>query len=435
MIKDALRHAPIFRFLTAFERESLLEEFEHARFEQGEMIFKQGEAGQSFVLIREGEAKCFVDGQEVAHLKAGQFAGERSLLRGEPRGADVVVVSRVCYAAFLDQTAFEKCLGPIAEVLKRSGHQTRRENLQQLKVLGVGSFGTVKLVKETDTGAVLAMKIISKSRVVELRQQEHIVAEKTILEEIDHPFCVRLVASFKDAQFLYMVLEFCPGGELFSLLAKEDVLSDAHTAFYSASVMLAFEYLHDLNIIYRDLKPENLLLDEKGFVKVCDFGFAKHIKDRTFTLCGTPEYLAPEIIRGKGHAKGVDWWGLGILTFEMLVGLPPYAGNDAVATYKLILGGQLTFPPNLSEHARDFICRLLHPSPVHRLGCLRHGSTDVRLHSFLAQIDSNALLRGKVAPPFPPVIKSAMDTSNFGDFEEDPVVPYVDDGTGWDDHF
>ena len=100
------------------------------------------------------EAKCFVDGQEVAHLKAGQFAGERSLLRGEPRGADVVVVSRVCYAAFLDQTAFEKCLGPIAEVLKRSGHQTRRENLQQLKVLGVGSFGTVKLVKETDTGAV-----------------------------------------------------------------------------------------------------------------------------------------------------------------------------------------------------------------------------------------------------------------------------------------
>lgn len=177
---------------------------------------------------------------------------------------------------------------------------------------------------------------------------------------------------------------------------RENTLSDANTGFYSGSVMLAFEYLHDLNIIYRDLKPENLLLDDKGFLKVCDFGFAKYIKDKTYTLCGTPEYLAPETIRGKGHGKGVDWWGLGILIYEMLVGMPPYAGVDAVATYKLILGGSLQFPPEVSGEARDLIRRLLHPSPVHRLGCLRNGSLDVKLHRFYGQLDTNALLRGKV---------------------------------------
>ena len=137
--------------------------------------------------------------------------------------------------------------------------------------------------------------------------------EKRIMAETDHPFCIRLIAAYKDRTHLYMVLEICQGGELFSLLQKERKLDEPASAFYGASVMLAFEYLHNRNIIYRDLKPENLLLDGKGYLKVVDFGFAKLIKDRTWTLCGTPEYLAPEIIRSKGHGKGVDWWALGIL--------------------------------------------------------------------------------------------------------------------------
>ena len=154
--------------------------------------------------------------------------------------------------------------------------------------------------------------------------------EKRIMAETDHPFCIRLIAAYKDRTHLYMVLEICQGGELFSLLQKERKLDEPASAFYGASVMLAFEYLHNRNIIYRDLKPENLLLDGKGYLKVVDFGFAKLIKDRTWTLCGTPEYLAPETIRNKGHGKGVDWWALGILIYEMMTGFPPFCGDTAM---------------------------------------------------------------------------------------------------------
>merc|ERR1719453_2943858 len=167
--------------------------------------------------------------------------------------------------------------------------------------------------------------------------------EKRIMSEIDHPFIVRLMETFKDDNRLYMVLEFCPGGELFSLLQRERRLNEEAAAFYGCMVMLAFEYLHNLNIIYRDLKPENLMIDAKGYIKVVDFGFAKHIKDRTWTLCGTPEYLAPETIRNKGHGKGVDWWALGILIYEMVVGIPPYNGDTAMQTYTQILEGNLNF--------------------------------------------------------------------------------------------
>ena len=233
----------------------------------------------------------------------------------------------------------------------------------------------VKLVKDKSSSRIFAMKIISKQKVIQYNQKEHVISEKSILAEIDHPFCIQMMACFKDSQRLFMVLEYCPGGELFTLLQRERVLQDKHCIFYAASVramitgpepepdlcqsptpwcpethvlwpdalaasslktgrvsladglvwqvMLAFEYLHELNIIYRDLKPENLLLDTRGFCKICDFGFAKRIVDRTWTLCGTPEYLAPELIRSKGHGKGVDWWALGILVYEMAAGFPP----------------------------------------------------------------------------------------------------------------
>jgi len=193
------------------------------------------------------------------------------------------------------------------------------------------------------------------------------------------------------------------------------------------------EYLHDHNIIYRDLKPENILLDSRGYCKICDFGFAKYIKDRTWTLCGTPEYLAPETIRNKGHGKGVDWWALGILTYEMLVGFPPYSGETAMATYKSILEGDLEFPNIVSSNAKDLIRRLLHPMAARRLGCLRNGPLDVRIHRFYEPLDTHALLRARVAAPFPPEVKDDFDTSNFGAFEDEPDEPYVDDGSGWDE--
>ena len=189
------------------------------------------------------------------------------------------------------------------------------------------------------------------------------------------------------------------------------------------------------NVIYRDLKPENLLLDAKGYVKVCDFGFAKRIKDRTWTLCGTPEYLAPEIIRSKGHGKGVDWWALGVLVYEMAAGFPPYCGDSAMQTYKLILEGVLEFPRSITHNTKDLVRRLLHPSVAKRLGCLRNGPADVRLHRWFAELHMANLLRMKLPTPYTPRVKDVMDTSNFPYYDDLPDDHYEDDGTGWDEAF
>jgi cGMP-dependent protein kinase len=435
MLKDTLRTAPLFRYLTSAERENVLDAFEFVDLTSGDCIFRQGDPGISFVLLREGEVKLYRDGEEVATKKGGDYFGEKSLLYGVPRECDAFVSSPKCLAAYLDNSAFEGAMGPIADVLKRATDVTRRDDLEEHVVLGVGTFGKVKLVRDNVSARVFAMKIISKAKVIQYNQQEHILSEKNILAEVDHPFIVQLMATFKDDQRLYMVLEYCPGGELFSLLQMTKRLKMDDCVFYAGSVMLAFEYIHELNVIYRDLKPENLLLDAQGYCKICDFGFAKKIKDRTWTLCGTPEYLAPEIIRSKGHGKGVDWWALGVLVFEMAAGYPPFCGNSAMQTYKLILEGNLSFPQHFSHDCKDLVRRLLHPSVTRRLGCLRGGATDVRTHPFFASLNVAQLLRMKLPTPHIPEIADIMDTRNFPFYEDAPDDVYKDDGTGWDDEF
>ena len=166
------------------------------------------------------------------------------------------------------------------------------------------------------------MKVLRKTDVVRLRQVEHVNAERFILARIRHPFIVDLYATFQDHLNIYMLLSYVPGGELFSHIRRAQRFSADVTRFYLAIIVLALRYLHSNNIIYRDLKPENLLLDTRGYLKLADFGFAKVVDDRTWTLCGTPEYLAPEIIQSDGHGKAVDWWACGILCYEMLVGYP-----------------------------------------------------------------------------------------------------------------
>ena len=242
--------------------------------------------------------------------------------------------------------------------------------------------------------------------------------EKRIMAETDHPFCIRLIAAYKDRTHLYMVLEICQGGELFSLLQKERKLDEPASAFYGASVMLAFEYLHNRNIIYRDLKPENLLLDGKGYLKVVDFGFAKLIKDRTWTLCGTPEYLAPETIRNKGHGKGVDWWTLGILMYEMMVGQPPFVDDDPMGIYQQILNGKLNFPRFIEKNAKSLIKKLLVADLTKRFGCLKNGAADIKKHKFFSGLDYESLLKRELTAPVIPLVKDDTDTSNFDPYPD-----------------
>jgi len=247
-----------------------------------------------------------------------------------------------------------------------------------------------------------------------------------------------------------MLMEAVQGGELFSRLQTSPTpgyISVPHALFYTACVLDAFEYLHSYSILYRDLKPENLLVDAAGYLKVVDFGFAKIVRDRTYTLCGTPEYLAPELVQGRGHGYGVDWWAVGVLLYEMLSGYSPFAdheANDQVTIYKNILRGKLRFPSAFRDAAaKDLVTRLLTANPSQRLGCLKGGGADVKAHPFFAglAVDWDALQRKTVTPPIRPQLKSQLDTSNFDDVAASTAVqPYTVPAAGggadaWDADF
>ena len=315
--------------------------------------------------------------------------------------------------------------------------------------LGTGTFGRVRLCslkegarssvtaaatgEEKGMGATIvpkffALKIMKKLEVVRLKQVEHIRNEKEILMGINHPFLVTLYAVAQDRFHLYMLLDYIVGGELFTHLRKAGKFSSEHGRFYAAQITMGLQYLHEECeqgcIVYRDLKPENILIDREGYIKVTDFGFAKKIEDRTWTLCGTPEYLAPEIIQSKGHGKAVDWWALGVLIYEMLAGYPPFYDENPFGIYQLILAGKVEFPRFVETHARDLVRKLLTADRAKRLGNLRAGGDDVRRHKWYRGLDFNAVFKKEAEAPFVPETTGDGDTSQFEEYPESNDIDY-----------
>ncbi|CAF3365522.1 unnamed protein product [Rotaria sp. Silwood1] len=294
---------------------------------------------------------------------------------------------------------------------KPTQNTARPDDFDRIRTLGTGSFGRVMLVKHQASGNFYAMKILDKQKVVKLKQIEHTLNEKRILQAISFPFLVNLEYHFKDNSYLYMVLEFVPGGEMFSHLRKVGRFSEQHARFYAAQIVLTFEYLHYLDILYRDLKPENLLIDAEGYLKVTDFGFAKKIK----------EYLAPEIILSKGYNKAVDWWALGVLAYEMSAGYPPFFADQPIQIYEKIVSGKVRFPSHFSSDLKDILRNLLQVDLTKRFGNLKNGVDDIKTHKWFSSTDWIAIYQRKVEPPFIPKSKGPGDASNFDDYEEEPL--------------
>lgn len=305
-------------------------------------------------------------------------------------------------------------------ITKEEAVKWKLSDLEMRETIGTGTFGRVRLVRHMASNKYCALKILKKQEVLKMKQVDHILAEASILQEIQHPFIVNMIKGFMDEHRLYILMEYVVGGELFSHLRKAGKFPNDVGKFYAAEVILAFEYLHGKDIIYRDLKPENLLLNFDGNIKITDFGFAKRVLDRTFTLCGTPEYLAPEIIQTKGHDRAVDWWALGILLYEMVVGYPPFFDESPYKIYEKILEGRVQFPRWVDPKAKDLIKGLLTLDHSKRLGSLKRGVQDIKRHKYFAGVDWDIVLAKKVPAPIPVRLHREGDTHYFDKYPESP---------------
>lgn len=285
------------------------------------------------------------------------------------------------------------------------------EAFELLKVIGKGSFGKVMQVRKRDTSRIYALKTIRKAHIVSRSEVTHTLAERTVLAQVNNPFIVPLKFSFQSPDKLYLVLAFINGGELFHHLQREGRFNEERSRFYAAELLCALEHLHGFNVVYRDLKPENILLDYTGHIALCDFGLCKlnmGDDETTNTFCGTPEYLAPELLLGHGYTKAVDWWTLGVLLYEMLTGLPPFYSEDVNEMYRKILQDPLRFGDEVSKDARSILTLLLNRDPSKRLGSGSNGANDIKNHEFFAKhVDWNRLMAKKVQPPFKPAVVSA----------------------------
>jgi len=305
-------------------------------------------------------------------------------------------------------------------------------DFQIMRTLGTGSFGRVHLVRSVHNGRYYAIKVLKKAQIIRMKQIEHTNDERRMLKLVEHPFLIRMWGTYQDARNLFMVMDYIEGGELFSLLRKSQRFPNPVAKFYAAEVTLAVEYLHAHNIIYRDLKPENILLDRNGHVKITDFGFAKEVSTVTWTLCGTPDYIAPEVITTKPYNKSVDWWSLGILIFEMLAGYTPFYDSTPMKTYQKILAGKVHFPSFFHPDAIDLLSRLITADLTRRLGNLHNGPADIRNHAWFSEVIWEKLLAKDIETPYePPITGGIGDTSLFDHYPEEQL----DYGIGGEDPY
>ena len=249
---------------------------------------------------------------------------------------------------------------------------------------------------------------------MDLKQVSHVKSEKTLLEELEHPFIVSYKGFFQDDKFTYFVTEYIACGEMFDLLKERYVITDQETAFYAAQVILTLQFLHSKEVVYRDLKPENLMLCKNGFIKFIDFGLGKKLKDRrTYTLCGTPQYMAPEVIEGKGYGLSVDWWSLGILIYEMLTGRTPFDDADPYTVFKKIIQKKVHYPRWLKSSAKMLLNGLLKKRPVERLGVIQGGAERVKQQVFFDDVNFRDILLQTASVPEDPNAKKMPSPSKL----------------------
>lgn len=387
--------------------ESLISCLKIQTFSPDQIIFSQGDEADAFYIIESGQVEVLINDQLIRQITTHDFFGERGILFNESRTATVISKGVTCW--ILTKKDFLKLVANSKrkQILKRIDLQDDKvsmEDLTLVKQLGKGMFGVVLLAHNYNKKISYALKSVHRSSIEEFKISENLLLERKILMLIDHPFIVKLVKTFKDQQRVYFLMELVQGMDLFDVIRQFPVMDEDKSMFYMACLVLIIEHLHERNIIYRDLKPENIMVDDEGYAKLIDFGTAKIIKGKTNTVVGTPQYMAPEILKASGYSLEADLWSLGIILYEFICNSVPFGEGeeDPFKIYNLILQSKLSFP----AFAQNFACKpliekLLNPNPA-----LRGNFESLKKHSWFSRYNWDDLLNKQIEPPFKPPVQN-----------------------------
>ncbi|KAF3695950.1 cGMP-dependent protein kinase 1 [Channa argus] len=419
-----------------------------AHYTEGDYISRQGATGDTFYIISKGQVK--VSEKRPGHedqivlfkLSEKQWFGEKALWGEDVRNANVIAAGEVT-CLVIDRKTFKDVIDGLAfdcHHEMQQSHESRVElnkdptllssstlsDFHIISTLAVGEFGHIDLVRlKSNTKCLFAMRVLKKKLILSNGQREHILREGRILMEAHCPFIVRMYKTFIDSECLYILTEACLCGDLCSVLKEKGTLDECSTRFYTACVLEALNFLHSRGVIYRDLKPENVLLDEHGYAKLIGSRCLKRVEvgKKTWTFCGTPGYMAPEIILNKGHSLSADFWSLGIFVFELLSGGLAFSGSDPMKILTATIHGidQIDLPNTISKSASSLIRKLCRTNPSERLGSLRNGVKDIEMHIWFEGFKWEGLCKRTLTPPVIPKVKSPSNTSTCGHYTKDSV--------------
>ncbi|OMJ90834.1 hypothetical protein SteCoe_6701 [Stentor coeruleus] len=406
-VLSILQKIDIFRYLTLDRLKLLIKALTEQTYTEGENIIVQGETGDKLFIIKEGTVNIKRNADIVRTLTSGNYFGERALIFNETRSATAIAISQVtCW--ILEKSKFKKIVDD-----RMNNALTKRVELQDdsitlndlipIKVIGKGTHGIIYLCAHKEKKSLYALKSVTRQKVSAYELYENLNTERNILMKIDHLMIVKLVRTYKDNLRIYFLMEFIRGIDLFDLQSKLSLIPEDDCQFFVACIVLILEFLHKNDIIYRDLKPENLLVDEEGYIKTIDFGSAKIVKGKTYTSLGTPHYMAPEIMTGVGYTNSIDWWSLGIIIYEMLEGIVPFGQNeeDPISIYEKVMEHNLGFSNISDAGTRSLVQQLLNIKP----GIRNSGSTEkLKMHEYFEGVKWEGIICRQVKPRFIPKI-------------------------------
>ena len=420
-IIDSLSKVQIFKNLPRIKLFNLSKKILEEKFNDGDNIVKEGEDGNKFYIIKHGKVEILVGGKYIRTLNESEYFGERALFFHEKRSATINAIGEICLFS-ISQEDFENIIESNLKeyLMNRLYLQDNTIELNDLifsSSLGAGNYGNVYLVQNKRNKFPYAIKAISKKQIDFDELHKNLELERGILLKIDHPFIVKLVKTLKDNKFIYFLMEFIKGKELFEVIRDIGLLNKLETQFYSGSLLLAIDYLHERKVIYRDIKPENVMVIESGYLKLIDFGTAKEIIDRTNTIIGTPHYMAPEVILGEGYSFQIDIWSIAICMFEFICGKVPFGEDedDTMDVYYAIVNENLIFPSFV--HDNDFkllIQKMLTKNPISRMSKL----SQIKNHIWFSNFNWDDLMTLNMKAPFIPKLNISEEDDKHIIFDE-----------------